>query len=190
MPVFVADRGRSLKNYRDGWEAARIAAGYPDALFHDARRTAVRNMKRARVRPSDARQITGHATESVYLRYGKGGKTCSIQLPCSVWTLLTELRPQLAPSGPVFGSRKKKGREVPRMCKEQMWRIVRKAARRAGIELNVSPHWLRHAHGSHALDRGAPIHLVQATLGHSSIATTGRYLHARPKESSGKFLPL
>jgi integrase/recombinase XerD len=71
-----------------------------------------------------------------------------------------------------------------------IWRIVKAAAQRAGIEVPVSPHWLRHAHASHALDRGAPIHLVQATLGHASITTTGRYLHARPKESSSKFLPL
>jgi integrase/recombinase XerD len=69
-------------------------------------------------------------------------------------------------------------------------RIVRKAAERAGIELPVSPHWFRHAHASHALDRGAPIHLVQATLGHASITTTGRYLHARPSDSSSRFLPL
>lgn len=67
-------------------------------------------------------------------------------------------------------------------------RIVRLAAHRAGVELPVSPHWLRHAHASHTLDRGAPIHLVQATLGHASITTTGRYLHARPKDSSSRFL--
>src|SRR5262245_49531707 len=47
---------------------------------------------------------------------------------------------------------------------------------------------MRHAHASHALDRGAPIHLVQATLGHSSVATTSRYLHARPGDSSARFL--
>src|SRR5713101_9626275 len=51
-------------------------------------------------------------------------------------------------------------------------------------------HSLRHAHASYALDRGAPIHLVQATLGHSSVATTGRYLHARPGDSSARFLAL
>ena len=90
----------------------------------------------------------------------------------------------------MFVSRKKQGREAARLGEAQVWRIVRKAARRAGIELNVSPHWMRHAHGSHALDRGAPIHLVQATLGHSSIATTGKYLHARPKESSSRFLAI
>lgn len=64
------------------------------------------------------------------------------------------------------------------------------AALRAGIELAVSPHWFRHAHASHALDCGAPIHLVQATLGHASITTTGRYLHARPNDTSSRFLPL
>jgi hypothetical protein len=54
----------------------------------------------------------------------------------------------------------------------------------------VSPHWLRHAHASHALDHGAPIHLVRATLGHGSVATTSAYLHARPEDSSARFLRL
>jgi site-specific recombinase XerD len=49
---------------------------------------------------------------------------------------------------------------------------------------------MRHAHASHALERGAPIHLVQATLAHSSISTTGRYLHARPSDSSSRYLLL
>ena len=52
----------------------------------------------------------------------------------------------------------------------------------------MSPHWLRHAHATHALERGAPIHIVQATLGHASVATTGRYLHARPTDSSARYL--
>lgn len=69
-------------------------------------------------------------------------------------------------------------------------RIVRAVARRVGIDANVSPHWLRHAHASHSLDRGAPIHLVQATLGHASIATTGKYLHARPQDSSARYLEI
>ena len=38
------------------------------------------------------------------------------------------------------------------------------------------------------LEHGAPIHLVQATLGHASVATTGRYLHARPTDSSARYL--
>jgi integrase/recombinase XerD len=118
--------------------------------------------------------------------FGKGGKTRSVQLPASVWTLLERLRGDAGAGDPVFRSRKKGGGLQPLA----VLRIVRQAARRAGISQDVSPHWLRHAHASHALDRGAPIHLVQATLGHASINTTGRYLHARPKDSSSRFLPL
>ena len=39
--------------------------------------------------------------------------------------------------------------------------------------------------GSHAIDRGASLPEVQATLGHSNVATTSGYLHARPNSSSG-----
>jgi integrase/recombinase XerD len=119
--------------------------------------------------------------------FGKGGRTRAVQLPESVWGLVIGLRPLRAVAGdPVFVSRKKKN--GGRLRPLAVLRIVRSAAARAGIELPVSPHWFRHAHASHALDHGAPIHLVQATLGHASITTTGRYLHARPKESSSRFL--
>jgi len=118
--------------------------------------------------------------------FGKGGKTRSIQLPESVWKQLFALPGAGKDDDPVFLSRKK-GKPL---TDSAIWRIVKKAASRAGLPIAVSPHWLRHGHASHALDRGAPIHLVQATLGHASVATTGRYLHARPKESSSKFLPL
>ena len=121
--------------------------------------------------------------------FGKGGVTRATQLPASVWKLLNALRSRhSAPDDPVFRSRKAKNGGFLRPA--AVLRLVRKAAQRAGIELPVSPHWFRHAHASHALDRGAPIHLVQATLGHASITTTGRYLHARPKDSSSRFLPL
>lgn len=121
--------------------------------------------------------------------FGKGSKTRAIQLPPAVWRLLLGIRPAEAHAqDPVFVSRKKKTGGALQAA--AVLRIVRAAARRAGIALAVSPHWLRHAHASHALDRGAPIHLVQATLGHASINTTGRYLHARPKESSSRFLSL
>jgi integrase/recombinase XerD len=119
--------------------------------------------------------------------FGKGSVTRSIQLPASAWHLLMALRPtNPAPHDPVFRSRKHGGFLQPLA----ILRLVRAAARGAGIGLSVSPHWFRHAHASHALDRGAPIHLVQATLGHVSITTTGRYLHARPHDSSSRFLPL
>ena len=121
--------------------------------------------------------------------FGKGGETRAVRVPASVWKLVVGLRDAGAGLGdPVFRSRKGTNGGVLRPL--AVLRVVRGAARRAGIELPVSPHWFRHAHASHALDRGAPIHLVQATLGHASITTTGRYLHARPADSSSRFLPL
>jgi site-specific recombinase XerD len=115
--------------------------------------------------------------------FGKGGKTRVVLLSPETWAELIALQDQSGPDSPVFVSRKG-GHLHP----AQAWRIVRAAANRAGIQGRVSPHWLRHCHASHALDRGAPIHLVQATLGHASVATTGRYLHARPGDSSARYL--
>jgi integrase/recombinase XerD len=117
--------------------------------------------------------------------FGKGGKTNTILLPASVWTILGRLRSDALEDAPVFRSRKGN-----HLHPTQVRRLVLAAAKRAGIEKAVSPHWLRHGHASHALDRGAPIHLVQATLGHASISTTGRYLHARPTESSSNYLSI
>lgn len=117
--------------------------------------------------------------------FGKGGKTRAVLMPLSVWNAVQALKKEAGENDPVFRSRKGGGH----LDESMVWRIVRQAAKRAGIEKAVSCHWLRHAHASHALDRGAPIHLVQATLGHSSVATTGRYLHARPTDSSSRYLP-
>jgi integrase/recombinase XerD len=116
--------------------------------------------------------------------FGKGRKTRTILLKQDIWDELMQLKGDRSNDEPVFKSRK--GGHINR---HQLWRIVAAAAKRAGIEGKVSPHWLRHAHASHSLDRGAPIHLVQQTLGHESVATTSRYLHARPNDSSSLYLP-
>ncbi len=116
--------------------------------------------------------------------FGKGGKTRTVVLKQKIWQDLTAFRGP-APSGAaIFPSLRGGPLDASRVR-----RIVYAAARAAGIEEKVSPHWMRHAHASHALDRNAPIHLVQATLGHASVSTTGRYLHARPNDSSSLYLP-
>jgi integrase/recombinase XerD len=131
------------------------------------------------------RDVQSRAESGQVTVFGKGGKTRSILLPASVWTGVVALRGDRGEDDPVFLSRKRKP-----LGASQILRVVKRAAARAGIPSNVVVHTLRHCHASHSLERGAPIHLVQATLGHSSVATTGRYLHARPSESSSRFLPL
>lgn len=124
----------------------------------------------------DAGQVTVH---------GKGGKTRVVLLSARTWSALEAVRPADAkPDGAVFESRN--GRKA--LTTMQVHRIVKAAAARAGLTPELSAHWLRHCHASHSLDRGAPIHLVKDTIGHASVATTGRYLHARPNDSSAKYL--
>ena len=118
---------------------------------------------------------------------GKGSKTRSILLPASLWVELMHLRGDATDKEPVFRSRK--SGHSGHLTRERVHQIVRAAANRASIKGNVSPHWLRHAHATHALERGAKIHLVAETLGHSSVTITGRYLHARPEDSSSLYLP-
>jgi integrase/recombinase XerD len=70
----------------------------------------------------------------------------------------------------------------------QAFRIVQASAKRAKVDPIPSPHWFRHSSATHAIEAGAPIHVVQATLGHSSITITGRYLHAAQTESNASYL--
>jgi integrase len=54
---------------RRSWKTACKDAGVPGRLLHDLRRSAVRNLERARVTRSVAMRMIGHKTESVYRRY-------------------------------------------------------------------------------------------------------------------------
>ena len=68
--------GKRIKRFNGTWDAACRRAGLWDAerdkptkLFHDLRRSAVRNMERGGVPRKVAMSISGHKTESVYNRY-------------------------------------------------------------------------------------------------------------------------
>lgn len=62
-----------------------------------------------------------------------------------------------------------------RLSRQSAWNIVQRAANRAGIKSEISPHSLRHSFATHLLDGGADIRTVQELLGHSSVTTTQIY---------------
>jgi len=112
---------------------------------------------------------------------GKGGKQRIVpigrQAIEAIGRYTDELRCELAakakhPPEALFLSRS--GRSLDRI---QLWRLLRRYARRAGIADQISPHSLRHSFATHLLAGGADLRQVQEMLGHASIQTTQIYTH-------------
>ena len=62
-------------------------------------------------------------------------------------------------------------------------RLLPRLAARAGIAKRVHAHGLRHTHAAELAAEGKPVNLIQRQLGHSSLATTSRYLdHIAPQD--------
>jgi len=68
IPFVFHRNGRPIKDYYGTWRKACKAAKIQNRIAHDFRRTAVRNLERAGVPRSVAKQLTGHKTDAVYNR--------------------------------------------------------------------------------------------------------------------------
>ena len=150
---------------------------------------------------SRASEVVGLRLEDLHLDsafckcLGKGSKQRVVPLgKVAVQALrdyLSELRPRLVravPDAPcVFVSRG--GKPLTRVM---LWILVKKYVRRAGLNIKVSPHTLRHSFATHLLSGGADLRTVQELLGHASIRTTQHYTHVdreRLKAIHRKFHP-
>ena len=110
---------------------------------------------------------------------GKGSKERLVPLgeAAVAWLqrYLAESRPRLCQGRAVrelFVSQQGRG-----MTRQTFWHRLRRYARRAGIDKQLSPHTLRHAFATHLLNHGADLRVVQMLLGHSDLSTTQIYTH-------------
>ena len=112
----------------------------------------------------------GHRTLTV-LR--KGGKVVTIPLAPRT-ARAVDLAIGERTCGPIFITA-----EGNRLDRHGAARIVRKVARRAGVNKRIGPHTLRHAFITAALDAGVPLRDVQEAASHADPRTTMRYDRAR-----------
>jgi len=121
------------------------------------------------------------ANSTIRVLHGKGDKARVVGLDAGAWAILQlwlDRRAALGINGrqPVFCTLK--GKPV---SSAYVRMLLPRLGRRAGIEKRVHAHGLRHTHAFELATEATPIHVIQAQLGHSSVATTDRYIrHLNP----------
>lgn len=118
------------------------------------------------------------AQDAVVRLFGKGSKERMVPVggyaQRAVSDYLVRSRPSLAAKGkgtPALFLNQRGGR----LSRQSVWLLLSKAAERAGITTEVSPHTLRHSFATHLLEGGADVRVVQELLGHASVTTTQIY---------------
>ncbi len=115
--------------------------------------------------------------ESVLLR-GKGSKERVVPFGSmareAVAAYLVRARPALVVGGTGNAALFLNARGG-RLSRQSAWTVLVRAADRAGVTAEVSPHTLRHSFATHLIDGGADVRVVQELLGHASVTTTQVY---------------
>lgn len=131
------------------------------------------------LRPADVDLDAG----TIRVLRGKGGKARTVGIDATACGVLARWVD--------WHRRNGTGRRVPLFCTlageplsdRYVRAMVKRMAARAGIAKRVHPHSLRHTHASELASEGVPMNLLQAQLGHSSLATTDRYVrHIAPAQ--------
>ena len=119
---------------------------------------------------------------TVRVLHGKGDKYRVVALDTGAWAILQiwlERRVQLGINGRsrVFCTLRGKSIETA-----YIRALLPRLAKKAGIEKRVHAHGLRHSHAFELVSEGKSLNIISAQLGHSSLATTERYLrHLNPQ---------
>jgi integrase/recombinase XerD len=117
------------------------------------------------------------AEKTVLLR-GKGGKERLVPLGSfaakALSVYLVRIRPDLVRVGRGTPKVFLNSRGGP-LSRQSAWTVLRSAADKAGLTVDISPHTLRHSFATHLMEGGADVRVVQELLGHASVTTTQIY---------------
>jgi len=108
----------------------------------------------------------------IKIRQSKGNKDRYIGLSKYMLELLRAYYKEYRPKEWVI-----EGQSGGQYSAESVLKVVKTAAKKAGIHQNVTPHMLRHSFATHHLENGTDLRYIQEFLGHSSSKTTEIYTH-------------
>ncbi len=108
-----------------------------------------------------------------YLRQAKGKKDRIFNIPDFLIKDLKKYAKKQKESGKEYFFSGPNGK----LSDRNIQKIVRNAAKKAGINKEVHPHTLRHSFATHLLENGIDIRLIQELLGHADLSTTQLYAH-------------
>jgi integrase/recombinase XerD len=112
---------------------------------------------------------------------GKGNKIRELKIPGSLWNLIVKYRKEIdlcAKINPDDVSPFLVNSWDNPYTPLGIWKIIKELKTAAGIEKNISPHWLRHTFATEvAKDQNANLWQLQHDLGHANITTTQNYVH-------------
>ena len=132
----------------------------------------------ARISEAVALNVDDVIDGDVVRLFGKGGKQRIVPVGsyarAAIQSYLVRVRPAFAtrtrdPAALFLGIRGQ------RLSRQNAWLIIRAAAERAELGIEISPHTFRHSFATHLLSGGADVRVVQELLGHASVATTQIY---------------
>ncbi|MBI2605513.1 MAG: tyrosine recombinase XerD [Deltaproteobacteria bacterium] len=199
---FCADEGLTDRDPTEKLETPKIGRSLPKTLSlgevetllaspeTENDRTMIRTLYATGLRVSELLTLPpeGIDLEAGLVRVqGKGGKIRLVPLDQQTVQMLKEYLTSVRPRLSSRQARKRlKNSSAPTLflsshgrpfTRQGFWKMIRRAALKAGITSKVSPHVLRHAFATHLLERGMNLRSLQMVLGHSDIATTEIYSH-------------
>lgn len=183
------------KSLRKDQVQALLSAVDPSEAEGLRDRTLLELLYGAGLRVSEAAnlELRDYVPEASLLRVtGKRSKTRMVPIPAETerW-----LQKYLEASRPVLAARNPRNAmdlvflngHGNALLRQNVFKLIVSAARRAGIEGDVSPHTLRHSYAVHLLEGGADLRVVQELLGHESLATTQIYTQLDIEEAAERY---